>query len=309
MIWINIIGSIFMMIGFLVILDLSPWQIIYGLLILIQPKDLTLYDLVMRRRSKKVKKGFRKLWDETLEILKATNRQDKVMTQVILSMVLMILGAVLALMMKNLFLLPVLVLGFGLIPFWYVSFIANKWRKDLHVELETALSVITISYQRSDSIITAIEENVNMINPPVQDIFRAFLTQSLLINANLKMALENLKNRVDSAVFHEWVDALMDCQEDKNLKSTLPGIVNKISDMRLVTSELDYLLYQPVKEFVTMAVLMVSNIPLMYVLNRDWFDRLMFTLPGKFILAICATSLFYAMGRVVRLTKPVEYQR
>ena len=309
MIWINIIGSFIMIVGLLVVLDLTPWQIIDGLLTLLQPKDLTLYDLVMRRHNKKVKKGFRKLWDETMEILKITNRQDKVMTLVILSMVLMILGAVLALMMKNLFLLPVLVLGFGLIPFWYVSFIANKWRKDLHVELETALSVITNSYQRSDSIITAIEENVNMINPPVQDVFRAFLTQSLLINANLKMALENLKKRVDSAVFHEWVDALMDCQEDKNLKSTLPGIINKISDMRLVTSELDYLLYQPVKEFVTMAVLMVSNIPLMYVLNRDWFDRLMFTLPGKLILAICATSLFYAMGRVVRLTKPVEYQR
>jgi len=205
--------------------------------------------------------------------------------------------------------IPVLSVGFALLPFWYVRIIAIRWRKELNSELETALSIITTSYLRSDSIITAIEENINYINPPVYDVFRIFLTQSKLINSNIKIALENLKSGIDSAVFHEWVDALIDCREDKNIKHTLVPIVSKLSDMRIVSGELDYLMYEPVKEFVSMAVLLVGNIPLMYMLNRDWYNTLMYTTVGKGVLAISASALFISLGAIIRLTKPVEYRR
>ncbi|MEA3422605.1 MAG: hypothetical protein U9Q80_02200, partial [Bacillota bacterium] len=118
-----------------------------------------------------------------------------------------------------------------------------------------------------------------------------------------------LKPKIDSAVFHEWVDAVIDCQEDKNLKSTLPPIVSKLSDMRIVSAELDYLLYEPVKEFISMAILLVGNIPLMYFLNRDWFNTLMFTTTGKLVLAICGVVIFVSLAGVVKLSKPVEYKQ
>jgi len=211
--------------------------------------------------------------------------------------------------MDNMFLIPVLAIGFALLPFWYVKFTATKWKKALNNELETALSVITTSYMRSESIITAIDENIHYLNPPVHDVFKMFLTQTKLINSNVKIALEGLKAKIDSAVFHEWVDAVIDCQEDKNLKSTLAPIVSKLSDMRIVSAELDYLLYEPVKEFVSMAILLVGNIPLIYFLNRDWFNTLMFTDIGKFVLAICGIVIFISLAGVVSLSKPVEYKR
>jgi hypothetical protein len=93
-------------------------------------------------------------------------------------------------------------------------------------------------------------------------------------------------------VFDEWLDAVMACQEDKTLKTTLIPIVNKLSDMRIVSGDLDYLLYAPVKEFITMAVLLIGNIPLIYVLNKSWFHTLVYTAPGKFILAVCALVVF-----------------
>lgn len=309
MLILKIVTASCLILGLFIIFDISPARMLEDFMVLRKPKDPTLYDLVRFIRKKKEKKGLKKLWEETQDILIATNRQDKLIQVAILSGVLSLLGLFFALLLRNGFLMPIFMGGFGLMPFWYVRFIAIKWRKELNAELETSLSIITTSYLRSDSIITAIEENVHYINPPLQDIFRGFLTQSLLINANLKLALRKLKSRVDSPVFGEWVDALMACQEDKNLKSTLVPIVSKLSDMRIVTAELDYLLYEPVKEFVTMAILMVANIPLIYVLNKDWYEALLFTLPGKCVLAICAGVLFYSMGRVVRLTKPVEYQR
>jgi hypothetical protein len=53
----------------------------------------------------------------------------------------------------------------------------------------------------------------------------------------------------------------------------------------------------------------VSNIPLIYFLNRDWFGILVGTGFGKAILAICAFVTFVSLAAVMRLTKPVEYMR
>lgn len=259
--------------------------------------------------DKRKKKGLKKLIEDSKYVLTMTNKSNKFTSLVILSLVMMIVGAFVAVSMDNLFLLPVLAIGFALMPFWYIKLTATRWKKELNNELETALSIITTSYLRSESIITAIEENVNYINPPVYDVFKAFLTQTKLINSNIKIALEKLKYKVDSAVFHEWVDAIIACQEDKNLKSTLTPIVSKLSDMRIVSAELDYLLFEPVKEFISMAFLLVANIPLMYFLNRDWYNTLMFHTFGKIVLAICGTILFISIAGVVRLSKPIEYRR
>jgi hypothetical protein len=72
---------------------------------------------------------------------------------------------------------------------------------------------------------------------------------------------------------------------------------------------LDYLLYEPVKEFITMGILLIGNIPLIFFLNKSWFHTLVYTTPGKFILAVCALVIFISTAAVVRLTKPVEYKR
>jgi hypothetical protein len=169
--------------------------------------------------------------------------------------------------------------------------------------------VITASYLRSESFITAVDENITYLNPPVVDVFKEFLNQTRLINSNVRLAIEGLKSKIDNEVFREWCDALIACQEDKNLKSTLLPIVSKLSDMRIVASELEYMLYEPMKEFITMAILLIGNIPLLYFLNRSWFNTLMFHPVGKLILAITGTVVFVSLAGVIRLSKPIEYKR
>ena len=69
------------------------------------------------------------------------------------------------------------------------------------------------------------------------------------------------------------------------------------------------LMYEPFKEFITMAFLLVGNIPLLYFLNKDWYDVLVNTGFGKGILAVCLLVLLISFAAVIRLTKPVEYKR
>lgn len=89
----------------------------------------------------------------------------------------------------------------------------------------------------------------------------------------------------------------------------LTPIVNKLSDMRVVNADLEYLITEPRKEFITMAFLVIGNIPLLYMLNKDWYNSLMNTIPGQVILAVSAVGIFVATAIVIKLTKPIEFKR
>lgn len=295
--------------GSFIELSLSPFEFLESIACKFKGKRKTMKTKVKETVNKRNPKVIKLLIQETKEILKITGKTEKFSTLCTASFFLFVMGVIIAVSMNNFFLVPVLGIGFSLVPFWYIKFTANFFKKQLNAELETALSVITTSYMRSESIITAVDENITYINPPVSDVFKSFLTQTKLINSNIKMALVNLKGKIDNDVFREWVDAVIACQDDKNLKTTLIPIVSKLSDMRIVGAELDYLLYEPMKEFITMTILLIGNIPLIYFLNKEWYETLMFTSLGKAILAICISVIFISLAAVIKLTKPVEYKR
>ena len=305
----NVIAFLGLVAGSFILLSLDPFEFAETIIKPFKNRKTTLKSKVNEVIKNKKSKGLKLLIQETKEILEATNKGSSFSSLCIWSFALFVLGVMIAISLNNLFLVPVLAGGFSLLPFWYVKFTAIFYKKQLNAELETALSVITTSYMRSESIITAVDENKTYINPPVADVFKSFLMQTKLINSNIKMALENLKSKIDNGVFREWVDAVISCQEDKNLKTTLTPIVSKLSDMRIVSAELDYLLYEPMKEFITMTILLVGNIPLMYFLNKSWYQTLMFTAIGKAILAICALVIFASLSAVIKITKPVEYRQ
>ena len=63
------------------------------------------------------------------------------------------------------------------IPFWYIKLTAGHFKKDVAAELETALSIITTAYLRSEDFLTAVEENIGYLNQPVCSVFQSFLTR------------------------------------------------------------------------------------------------------------------------------------
>ena len=74
----------------------------------------------------------------------------------------------------------------------------------------------------------------------------------------------------------------------------------KLSDMRIVNGELENLVFEPRKEFITMQVLVIGNIPLLYWLNQDWYDVLMHTPLGQALLAAKAGATYVSpfVGRL-----------
>ncbi len=259
--------------------------------------------------SRKKKRFVLRQIEEVSEIMRLTGREDKIPVIFIACGVSAIVGVVAASLLDNTFLIPVLGVGMMFLPIWYIRLTASHFKKDISEELETALSIISTAYIRNEDIVTAVEENISYLNPPIKNVFADFLVQLKLIDSDVVKAIENLKTKVDNDVFHEWCDALVQCQSDRSLKSTLTPIVTKLSDIRVVNSELGLLLAEPRKEFIIMAMLVVANIPLMYFLNKDWYAVLMYSAIGKLVLAVDFAAIFICGAFVVRLTRPIEFRR
>ena len=104
--------------------------------------------------------------------------------------------------------------GFSLIPYAYTKSTVSAFNEHTKEELETSLSVITSSYIRTDNLIFAVQENIDNLKQPVKGIFKDFLGQSKLINSNMGMAIQNLRDKIDNSIFHEWCDILMACRNN-----------------------------------------------------------------------------------------------
>lgn len=263
---------------------------------------------ILEETQRKKKSFFRRELEEVQSILKATDRADTFPLLCTISLLLFAAGAAVAVMLGNFFLVPVLAVGLMFLPLWYVKLTASHFKRDVSAELETALSIITTAYLRNEDILTSVEENLDYLNPPVKNIFHDFVSRIRLIDPDLEAALDELRTRINDDVFVEWVDALKACLYDRSLKTTLTPIVAKLSDMRIVNAELEYLVFEPRKEFITMVVLVMGNIPLLYFLNQSWYDTLMHTIVGQIMLSITAVIIFISTAKVIKLTKPIEYR-
>lgn len=306
---IQLIACAGMIAGFFMLLRLSPMQFTEGVFRRLTSRPKSLRDEINESTRRKKKSFLRREIAEAQNILKLTGREAKFPAVCAMSLLCFVVGASAAVVLGNLFLVPVLAVGMMFVPFWFIRLTAGHYKKNVAAELETALSIITTAYLRSEDIQTAVEENIDYLNPPVRSVFAEFLARIALVDPSVEAALRDMAGKIENPVFQEWVAALLLCQHDRGLKTTLTPIVAKLSDMRIVNGELENLVTDPRKEFITMQVLVVGNIPLMYFLNRAWFDILMHTPMGQIILAACAAVIFVSTAFVIKLTQPIEYRR
>ena len=294
--------------GTVILLRLNPETITNDLMRFVSPKQ-TLRDQVLTARGKKRSRKLTVELNRIRDALEQTGKGSLFTMTCAASVVLMILGCIIAVMIDNAFLIPVFVVAFAMIPFAYAKRTVSFYDNHIKEELETALSIITTSYVRTDDIVTAVRENVQYLKPPVKDIFAGFVAENMMISSDVKQSIRHLKEKVSNSIFDEWCDTLIACQDDRTLKDTLMPTVAKLTDVRIVNNEIKGMLSAARTEYWMMAAMVVGNIPLLYVLNKDWYAALMFTTPGKIVLAVCALAIVVTAVLMFRYTKQVEYKK
>lgn len=295
--------------GCFILLRLSVAEFTEKLFQSLMNRPESIRDKISRETSRKKPSFLRREIAEAQAILTLTGRSERFPAICASSLLLFAIGAGAAILMQNVFLIPVLAVGMMFLPFWYVKLTATHYKKDVSAELETALSIITTAYLRTEDILTAVEENLSYLNPPVQSVFSSFPLRLKAVDPDITVAIKAMKEQIDNDVFREWCDALADCQYDRSFKTTLTPIVSKLSDMRIVNGELENLVFEPRKEFICMAVLVIGNAPFLYFLNRSWFQTLTQNPIGQLMLALSAVAVFVCTAFMIKFTKPIEYRR
>jgi len=303
-----IIASLLLIVAVVLLFGLTPERITDDMMKIISPKQ-TLRDKVKIAQGKKKSRKLSAELKHINDALIATGKGSQFATICAVSLTLLICGGMFAVLIDNIFLVPIFAIALALLPFIYAKTTISYYDKHIEEEMETALSIITTSYIRSDDIVSAVKENITYLKPPITEIFKSFLGETTAISSDIKHALHKLKERIDNQIFKEWVDTLIQCQYDRTLKDTLLPVVTKLTDVRIVNNELKTMLYEPRKEYFMMVAMVVGNIPLLYMLNKSWYSTLMDTLPGKFVLALSSVVILVTALLMMKYTKPIEYRR
>jgi len=308
MISLYLLCFILLVAGTFLILELTPETVTDDIMHMVVPEQ-TLRDKVLIAQKKKKSRKITKALLHMREALTATGKSNQFTVTCAASLMLMIAGCIAAVMINNFFMIPVFALAVASLPFLFARNTIAAYDKHIREEMETALSVVTTSYIRTDDIVTSVKENLTNLKPPIRDIFAGFVGDAMMVSSDTKAALRNLRDRIDNDIFAEWCDTLIACQDDRTLNDTLLPIVSKLTDVRIVNNELKTMLDAVRNEYLTMVLLVVGNIPLIYALNKDWFSSLMFTTPGKIVLAVCGMTILITAMFMMKFTKPIEYRR
>lgn len=308
MTFVYLICFLLLAVGAVLLLKLTPERITGDLMRFVSPKQ-TLRDKVLTRKGKKKSRKITVELRRIKDALEQTGKGNQFAVACAASLLLMIVGCVIAIMIDNPFLVPVFAIAFAMIPFFYAKRTVAYHDNHVKEELETALSIITTSYVRTDDIVSAVKENIQYLKPPVKDIFAGFVAENMMISSDVKQSIRHLKEKVNNSIFAEWCETLIACQDDRTLKDTLMPIVTKLTDVRIVNNEIKGMLSSARIEYYMMAGMVVGNIPLLYFLNKDWFNALMFTTLGKLVLAICGLVIIVTAVLMLRFTKQIEYRK
>ncbi|MCR5694365.1 MAG: hypothetical protein K6G89_05270 [Clostridia bacterium] len=304
----QVISSILLIIAIAIFFGLTPERITDDLMNVITPND-TMADKTKNVRGNRKRHRLYKLLVNIKGALASTGKSKQFTIAICASVILFGVGVILSILIDNLFLMPVLAVTLAMLPFLYITNTLSYYEKQTKEELETALSIITTSYERCDDIVQAVRENTQYIKPPLREVFQSFEGEATAVTSNIKTALYSLREKIDNDIFREWVDTLILCQDDRTLKDTLQPVVQKLADIRIVNNELATMLASARNEYWMMVALVVGNVPLLYLLNKDWFHTLIDSVPGKAVCGVCALVIFITAIFMKRFTKPIEYKR
>lgn len=217
-------------------------------------------------------------------------------------------GLAIAGILNNYLLALIFVPVLAILPFEAVKVKYRQYNKILAEELETALSLITISYTRTGSLVTSVKETIETLPPNAKVYFEEFLTEVTSINANVNSALVNLKTKIENRIFQQWVDRLIVCQSDRSAIPSLQKFVNEFADNRNIQNELDAEVYSARVELIVMICFVLFTPFLLYFVQKDAFMHLMNDFAGKVVIFISLVLcvIVYVIGK--KIAKPIVFR-
>ncbi|MFA0814576.1 MAG: type II secretion system F family protein [Anaerofustis sp.] len=243
--------------------------------------------------------------DNAKEMLTAANMGEKIGTYKLAAVLLASIGLLIGLVLDNVLAGLVLAVGLGCSPLIVIRIRTGDYIRSLHEKLESAMGTVTNSYVSSGDLIGAVESSLHLLPTPLDGVFRQFHREIQLIDSDVVKALYRLRTRIDNRYWRDWCDVLVQCQRDRQLRYALPGIVNRLGEMRRAQMEVDTAIQKQISDYILTVLIVLGSIPLMAAMMPDWYTMLSQTAAGKITLAVVLAAVLATAVWVARLYRPV----
>lgn len=243
---------------------------------------------------------------EAQQMLDAAGMGEQTSTYRWLAIILAMLGFAFGLIIENQLAAFILAAGLAVAPLAIIRIRTGEYFRNLQANLEIGMGLVTNSYLQSGDLVGTIQTNLHLLPSPLDDLFSRFLVETQFIDANLVRAIEQMRDRVNNRYWKDWCSVLTQCQHDRQLRFALPGIVERLGEMRRAQMEVDTTIRKHFGDYITTVLIVLGSIPLMGFMMPDWYDMLMHTLPGKITLAIILLAVMATAIWVVRVNQPVD---
>ncbi len=261
---------------------------------------------LVRRITGKSKGKLAATVDDAKSMLTAANMDEKFDAYKWAAVVLAIVGLLIGFALDNILAGWVLAAGLGCSPLIVIRIRTGDYIRSLNEKLESAMSTVTNSYVSGGDLIGAVENNLHLLPAPLDGVFRRFYAETQLVDSDVAKALRRLRERIDNRYWRDWCDVLIQCQRDRQLRFTLPGIVSRLGEMRRAQMEADTTIRKQFGDYIVTVMLVLGAIPLMGAMMPDWYEMLTATPAGKITLAVVLAAVLATAIWVARLYRPVE---
>ena len=272
-------------------------------------RRISLKSKVYEILGKKKENVFIRTMQEALQTLEKTGERSKAKRMERSCFAFSAAGVFAGLLLQNIYLSFALGVALYFVPLWIIKLSLNSYISHVNDELDTALSHITSAYESSNNIVSAVKSNLQYLNPPVYEAFERFVLTYENVDPDIQNGILTLRDSFDSYIFKEWCNAMLQCQTDNTLKTTLQPHVSKFSSQKYMQEKQQTGQMIPLREFGGLCLGVPLFVALMGSSQKELITS-MFTHPaGQITLAIAILVMVAGFNKAVTMTRPFEFRR
>lgn len=207
------------------------------------------------------------------------------------------------------FLASVLSLSACLIPYLIFYLMASRSRREEFDRLESAMSMITNAYAGHYNILAAVEHYILESNKGVPSALRektpfdTFLSDVTIVGYSVERSLVILETQVGNPYFSNWVKALRQCSQNRNMLFALQPVIQSMSDHKNMLAEAASQTESTWRDYLTAVFVALGLTPMFRVLNADWYNIMTKTVGGNILLFLLIVSCLVSAFLVARISR------
>lgn len=193
---------------------------------------------------------------------------------------------------------------FVTLPAVFVLVRASWYKQNEAGMLENCMVMITSSYRSTRDIVKAFKDNVNKNNVPVA--FKNFVSDVTFVDSNVERALRKVGAAFNNRYFDEWIEVLIKAQHDSTMMDILPSIIDEMDEAKKAQSEASAAMKKVWREYITWVITCIC-VPLVLRVNEEWYNALVYTVPGKVLVIALIAGLINSLRVMLKInSRPID---